>query len=397
MSKTTAKPLAYFFLLLLLLNPTLVFPLTGTASSKELSIPEISSYAAVLMEFSTGEIIFSKNAQEPLPPASLTKIMTLLLAYEALEEGRVSPEEEVTISQKAWQTSGSQMFLNVGQRVPYMELIAGIASISANDACVAIAEHLLGSEELFVREMNRKAEKLGLVNTLFQNASGLHHPEHYTSAEDVARLAHYFISRYPEALEFHSLKEYTFNGITQYNRNPLLGRFPGADGLKTGHTSSAGYCLVGTATQGGMRFLTVIMNASSNAERLKDSEILLNYAFRNYVLHKVFQAGDVVAAVDVTVGEELSVDLLAGQAAELVIPFNRQEDLEVRLLIPQHVQAPVEQGESLGSAQVILDDKVLAEIPLLAAREVKKAGRLALLYRYLVNFFASLWSRLLDS
>ncbi len=372
-----------------------LFPFINVASA-EMSFPEVSSSAAVLMEFSRGEILFSQNGNVQMPPASLTKMMTLLLAYEALDEGRVTLEEEVTISEKAWQTGGSQMFLNVGQKVSFGDLLKGIAIISANDACVAVSEHLSGLEASFVQEMNKKARELNLQNTQFENASGLPHPDHFSTAEDIAVLSHYLISKYPQALELYSQTEFSFNDISQMNRNPLLGRFPGADGLKTGHTDEAGYCLAGTAEQNGMRFITVVFNAPSDSVRLKDSEALLNFAFRNYCIEEVFPESEIISTIQVSKGEEKEVGLKVGSAVEVVIPFDRKDDLSVRVDVPEITSSPVEQGTPLGKVQIILDGKVIGEEPLLAASDVARAGRLALIYRSVSEFFSSLWRQLIE-
>lgn len=383
------------FALILILGSSIFFP-SAKAASTQTSFPEINSGSAVLMEFSRGEIIFSQNGSEPMPPASLTKIMTLLLAYEALEEGRAKWDEKVTISEKAWQTGGSQMFLEVGKQVTYGELITGIAVVSANDACVALAEHLCGLEASFVQEMNNKARELNLSNTMFENASGLPHPDHYSSAEDIARLSHFLISKYPQVLDLYSQREFTFNNISQKNRNPLLGRFPGADGLKTGHTSEAGYCLAGTAEQNGMRFISVVFNSPNEAVRQKDSEALLNFGFRNYCLEKVFSAGEVLSTVQVSKGEEKEVRLQVANAVEVVIPYDRKEDLQVRTDVPESVSSPVTKGTALGKVEVTLDGTVLREEPLVAANDVARAGRLALLWRSCSEFTSSLWKQLVE-
>ncbi|NMB40433.1 MAG: D-alanyl-D-alanine carboxypeptidase [Firmicutes bacterium] len=364
---------------------------SGETRAQEVSIPDLNSYAAVLMEFSRGEIIFSQNGSEILHPASLTKIMTLVLAYEALQEGRVSWEDKVTISQKAWETKGSQMFLEINDQVSFGDLVTGIAVVSANDACVAVGEYLCGSEALFVQEMNQKATELGLTNTLFQNSSGLPDSQHYTTAEDLAVLSRYLIGNFPEYLKLHSQKEFDFNGIKQYNLNPLLRRFSGADGLKTGHTGEAGFCLVGTAVQKGLRFITVVMKASSEAERTRDSENMLNYAFRNYMLGEVLPAKEALSELKVTGGEKRAVSLQLDQPLETVVPFNRQEDLETHFNVPQSVAAPIAKGDPLGSVEALLDGNVIAEAPLVAAEDVDKAGFFSLLFRSVGDFLAGLW------
>ena len=391
-AKVKIKKIIVFMLAFLLCTPG-VFS-QEKVEAQGLLLSEINSHAAVLMEFSRGEIIFSKNSTEQLPPASLTKIMTLLLSYEALQQNKVTWSEEVTVSQKAWETGGSQMFLEIGQKVPFGTLLTGIASISANDACVAIGEHLHGSEAVFVQEMNKKAQELGLKDTFFQNASGLHHPGHYSSAEDMARLAQYFIKNFPESLKLHSQTKFTFNDILQYNRNPLLGRYNGADGLKTGHTSQAGHCLIGTASQNGLRFITVVMNAADPAEREKDTETMLNYAFSNYTLHKAFPAGETVATAKVKGGEERSVDLYLEQPLEVAIPFNRQDDLDLQIEVLENTPAPIVKGDSLGNIKVLLDNKILHEAPLHAEKNVRRANAFSRFFRFIGDLIASLWQQL---
>jgi len=354
--------------------------------------PELNAEAAVLVEFSRGETIFAHNESEPLPPASLTKIMTLVIAYEALREGRVTEKDEVIISEESWATGGSQMFLEIGQKVPFEKLVAGIASISANDACIAIAEHLYGSEAAFVQEMNNKARELGLNNTRFQNTTGLPDSEHYTSAEDLGHLARYLIQNFPDALEQHSLQEFTFNDILQYNRNPLLDSYQGADGLKTGHTSVAGYCLVGSAYRDGMRFITVVMNAESNQARLQDSITLLNYAFQNYTLEKIFTAGSKPTALEVFRGDQREIDLLLTNEVEVVIPADHKEKLEVFFEVPENITAPVEKNTELGSIKVMLENETLLESPLVASESVERAGILSIILRSIGDFFTGLWN-----
>ena len=357
----------------------------------DLSFPLVTSQAAALMEFSGEKIIFSQNGDVRKPPASLTKIMTLLLAFEALEEGRVSLEEEVTISENAWETGGSQMFLNIGQKVAYGDLLKGIAIVSANDACVALAEHLCGLEASFAQEMNKKAAELGLLNTQFENASGLPQADHYSSAEDMAKLAVYLLKTYPQVLDLYSQREFTFNNITQPNRNPLLDRYPGADGLKTGHTNEAGYCLAGTAVQNGMRFIAVIFNAPSESVRRTESEALLNYAFRHYSLEEIFSAGETIAVIEVAKGEKKETYLQTIKDLQVVIPYNRKDDLKINIIVPDNITSPILRGTQAGEIEIALDGAVILKEPLYTSEDVAKAGRLALLWRSIKEFFSNLW------
>ncbi|NLC10941.1 MAG: D-alanyl-D-alanine carboxypeptidase [Firmicutes bacterium] len=356
----------------------------------------LGSQSAVLMEASSGKILYAKNAEEKTAPASLTKIMTLLLAFEAMEDGRVSEEEQVIISEKAWRTGGSQMFLNIGQKVSFGELLQGIAIVSANDACVAVAEHLFGSEALFVQQMNKKAQELGLINTRFQNSSGLDEPEQYTSAMDMAKLSHYVLTKYPQVLDLFAATSFTFDEIKQDNRNPLLGRYPGADGLKTGFTNQAGYCLVGTAQQNGMRFITVTLNASSENERLADTEALLNYAFRNFQLLTVVTAGQQVTEVPVQKGEAQTVAAEALRDLKVLVPFG-QEEVEQVLNLKTEITAPVQKGDHLGTLQILENEEVIDQVELVASHDVEKLSGFAAFRRLLGQVLTNFWTTIVNT
>lgn len=284
------------FVSILVLTLFLLAPAFNVSADYEF---ESIAPAAYLMEASTGRVLYEKDADTALNPASITKIMTLLLGFEALENGNVGWDDLVHISEKAWRTGGSTMFLEVGTKVPYGDIITGISVASANDGCVAIAEYLYGTEEAFVQQMNKRAQELGLTNTRFSNSHGLHAENHYMSARDIAVLSHYLIEHYPKILEIESMTEFTFDGRTQANRNPLLGVFPGADGLKTGWTEEAGYCLVGTAIQNDMRLISVVLNTTDETERLAASSELLNYGFREFELHKVVNAEEIIDEIDI--------------------------------------------------------------------------------------------------
>lgn len=393
MQKTSQQKLLTLFLTLCIFGSCIFITSPRMLEAADASFPEIDAQAVVLMEFSRGGIVYARNAVEPLPPASLIKIMTLLLAYEALLEGRVRWDEKVNISEKAWLTDGSQMFLDANQRVAFGELLTGIATLSANDACIAIAEHLSGSESRFVAEMNRRAQKLNLTATLFQNSTGLPHPDQYSSALDMARLALYYLQKFPEALTIHSMPAYAFNGIKRYNRNPLLGGFPGADGLKTGFTDEAGYCFIATAEQNGMRFIAVLLNTDSPATRLRASELLLDHAFRHYTRHPVFARGEAVTVINITGGAARQLALQAEDAVKVTIPSHRSEDLVIKTNYPPSFAAPVSRYLPLGHVSVYLDDLLLGETALLAADSVEKTGILGQIRHSLTDFFSGIWSR----
>ena len=354
---------------------------------------ELKAETAVLIEAETGTVLYAKAADKPMAPASLTKIMTLLLAMEELERGRVEWDTPITASQRTWETGGSTMFLNIGQSATFRQMIQGIAIVSANDACVAVAEHLLGSEAAFVQQMNRRAAELGLKNTNFTNTHGLHHPDQYMSALDAANLAAYFIKTQPEAAAYQSEREFTFNEIRQFNRNPLLGAFPGADGVKTGSTPEAGMLLVASSMQEGMRLVSVVMNTASDQERKEDSEVLLSYGFRNYELVTLHETGAIAAFAAVNRGRIRELPLVARQPVAAVAPRGDENHaFTERLILSNPVEAPVEAGELIGNLQMIgPDGRVVSETELFAAEAVERLGFFRHLLRLAGNFLAGLW------
>ncbi|HPT79156.1 MAG TPA: D-alanyl-D-alanine carboxypeptidase family protein [Candidatus Atribacteria bacterium] len=372
---------------------SIVFLSSGPVYAETTEFESIAP-AAILIEASTGRVLYEKNADEPRTPASITKIMTLLLAFEALEQGTVGWDDPVTISENAWayKVGGSVMFLEVGTQVPFGVIVTGTAVVSGNDGCVAIAEHLYGTEQAFVQQMNKKAQELGLTNTQFKNSNGLEAEGHYMSPRDIATLARYFINKYPKILEIESMTEFTYDGITQYNRNPLLGVYPGADGLKTGWTDEAGYCLVGTAKQDGMRLISVVMNTKNEAERLAASTELLNYGFRNYELHKAIEANKPFREVDIKKGKKLTVPVQVAKDLYAVVPKNSQNDISLDIKLDNDpITAPIAAGTRVGIVEVKLADEVLASAEISTAEEVKKAGFFELLFRSIIEFFKSLF------
>ena len=355
---------------------------------------ELNAEAAVLIEAHTGKVLYSKNADQPMPPASLTKIMTLLLTMEDIKQGLISPDTRVITSDKAWKTGGSTMFLNVGQEVTVEELLKGIAIVSANDACVAIAEHLYGSEAAFVQKMNQQAEELGLEHTHFMNSHGMHHPDHYMSALDIARLSAYLEENHPEAAALHTETEFTFNEIKQYNRNPLLNRFPGADGIKTGSTPEAGLCLAGSSTQEGMHLIAVVLNCPTETARLEDSEVLLNYGFRQFELATLAEGGEILATAPVQKGNSRTVNLVSNEPVLAVIPRGESEALEKITSIDRNLEAPVNKGTVAGSLDIMLKGDKLVSVQLVTGEEVNRLKLPASLWRSVTDFFARLWNKI---
>jgi len=353
---------------------------------------ESIAHSAILMEASTGKILYEKNADIPLPPASITKVMTLLLGFEALESGQASWDDLVTVSEKAWRIEGSDMFLEVGMKVPLSEIITGISVVSANDGCIALSEHLYGTEEAFVQQMNKRAKELGLTQTQFKNSSGLPAEGHYMSARDIAVLSRYLITHYPKILEIESITEFTFNNVYQKNRNPLLGNYPGADGLKTGWTNEAGYCLVGTAQRDGMRLISVVLKTNDTEERLAASRELLDFGYRNFEVMTVVKEGDIIEDINVKNGKELTVPVKINESIEAVIPKGRKEDIEISVILDDElITAPIAEDTPVGSAEIQLDGEVLATSEVSTAKGVEKAGFFEILFRNIANFFKSLF------
>ncbi len=351
---------------------------------------------AVLMEAASGQILYAKNENAPRPPASIAKMMTLLLAFEALERGDLAWDETTTVSRNAWskEVEGSKMFLDINQVVSIRDLISGISIVSANDGCIALAEHLYGSEAAFVQHMNRRAQELGLINTVFKNSTGLPAEGQVMSAMDIAILARELVINHPEILTIEMERDFTFNGIKQQNRNPLLGRFPGVDGLKTGWTTESGFSLVGTAkqaTQGNAqrRLISVVLNTGSDQERLAASKELLNHGFNGFRLTTAAKIGETVAQVPVKDGRRLTVPVTIGADATAVIPRGRENELKL-VVLQQVLVAPLEIGAPAGYLLLQLDGETLQRVPLKTAEEVGRANFIVRTFRGILTFFRGL-------
>jgi D-alanyl-D-alanine carboxypeptidase (penicillin-binding protein 5/6) len=326
--------------------------------------------SAVLMDGLTGQVLFGKNPEKPMPPASLTKMMTLYLAFDALKRGDVTYDHEEVISKRAWKMGGSQMFLEVKDRVKFIDLIKGVATISANDGALAIAECLAGSEEVFAHHMNKKAEALGLKHSHFVNSHGLHAQRQQTCALDMASLGFHYVKDHPEALEFHSLPTYTYGGIEQKNWNPLLNRGKGVDGLKTGYLRRSGYHILFSAERDGRRLVGAVMGAKKPEERDNDALKLIGYGFKNFSTQTVVKEGEVVGTVKVPGGDPSELGLSAAQTLIITIPKNKTDEIPVRKEIPSSVDPPVPEGKVLG--RLLLDEEGFPrrEVELVATRSV---------------------------
>ncbi len=308
----------------------------------------IHSESAVLIDGTTGQILFQKDPEKHMSPASLVKMMTLYLAFDAIKRGSVKLDQEEVVSKRAWKMGGSQMFLKVGDRVKFIELIKGVAAISANDAALAIAEFLTGSEEVFVHKMNEKAKALGLKHTHFVNCHGLHAEGQHTSAMDMAHLGFCYIHEYPDALKFHALPEYIYRGIKQKNWNPLLNRGKGVDGLKTGYLTKAGYHILFSAEKDSQRLIGVVMGAETAETRESDALKLIGYGFKNFSTRILAKEGEIVGKVKVPQGDPQEMGLSAAKALLVTVPKDMEQSIPLRKEIPSSANPPISKGDVLG-------------------------------------------------
>jgi len=330
--------------------------------------------SAVLIDGNSGEFLYGQNPDERISPASFVKLMTLFLIFDAIDQGQVLIEDKVWISDKAWRTGGSKMFVRQGDRVPLEELIKGIAVVSGNDACIAVAEFLQGNEQALVAKMNQKVQELQLENTQFQTVNGWPAPDQYTSARDMAIIARAYVQAHPQAIQYHQLKEFTHENIRQKNRNGLLWRDPTVDGLKTGHTENAGYHLLATAKRDDQRFIAVVMGAESEAIREREALRLLNYGFRNFASVSLFKQGDVLLKLPVWKGTVGEVELAASEPGIVTLPIDLQADVSWQAKTPERLFAPIKSGQSIGEAVIATKEKVFKTVPLVAVQDVPLAG-----------------------
>ncbi len=337
--------------------------------------PKIAASGYLLIDHHSGRVLAEQNSDQRLEPASLTKIMTAYIVLQELQQGNIKLTDMVTISNKAWRTPGSRMFIEVGKQVSIEDLLKGMMIQSGNDASVALAEHIAGSEEVFAGMMNSQATQLGMQGTNFINSTGLPHTDHYTTAHDLSLLTAATIREFPELYKWYAIKEFTFGDIQQYNRNKLLWQDKSVDGVKTGHTESAGYCLVASAKRNDMRLTSIVMGTASESARAKESKSLLNYGFRFFETHRLYGAGESLSKVRVWKGEK--EQLMVGLERDLfiTIPRNQYEKLQAKMVINRKISAPVKQGSELGRVEITLDGKPFTEAPLVALSSVA-AGNL---------------------
>ncbi|MCP1314483.1 MULTISPECIES: D-alanyl-D-alanine carboxypeptidase family protein [unclassified Halomonas] len=358
--------------------------------------PQLAASSWILMDANSGRILVEHNADERLPPASITKLMTAYLVERELDRGTINLEDMVNISETAWRTGGSKMFIEVGDQVSVDDLLHGIIIVSGNDASVAMAEHLAGGEAPFADLMNQHADRLGMRNTHFENATGLPHDNHYSSAHDLALLSQHIINDYPEHYAVYSQRNFSYGGIDQPNRNRLLWRDPTVDGLKTGWTNAAGYCLVASAQREDMRLISVVMGTNSEEARAQETQKLLSYGFRFFETMKLYERGAVLATPRVWGGEANELRVGVDDEVYMTLPRNRNEELRARLNLRQDLQAPIAVGDEVGTLEVYLGDEMVGERQLTALENVEEGGLFKRLFDQVRRFFSGLISNFTD-
>lgn len=338
---------------------------------------ETSARAAIVIDHRTGQELFAKNADQPLPPASMSKLMTALLVFEEIKAGRLKLDDRLPVSEKAWRTGGSKMFVKVGDRVRVEDLLRGMIIQSGNDACVVLAEALAGSEAAFAERATRRAKEIGLTQTRLKNATGLPDPEHLMSVRDLATVASRIIREHPDLYRYYSEKEFEYAKIRQPNRNPLLqAGVPGVDGVKTGYTEESGYGLVVSAERDGRRLIAVLAGLETLRQRRTEAELLLEYAFREFQEYKLFAAGETVVEVPVWMGDAATVPAVPAEVVGITLRRELRKDLKVTARFEAPLPAPIAAGQEIGRLEISLPDRPATSVPLLAARAVERAGLL---------------------
>ena len=370
------KKLIYFLLIV-------PFCMDLSAQSLVPKAPKLNLSSYILIEASTNTVIAEFNSDNQIAPASMTKVMSGYVMADQIANGSISLDDKVLISEKAWKTGGSKMFIEAGKRVSVKDLLSGIIIQSGNDATIAMAEYVAGSEEGFVDFMNAYASEMGLTNSLFQNATGFSDPNHFTSAKDLAKLTQALINNFPDHYATYKEKEFTFSGIRQLNRNKLLWRDDSVDGVKTGHTDSAGFCLISSAQRNDMRLIAVVAGSESENERLIASQRLLEYGFRFYATQKLVSQEIKVTTAKVWGGKTNEVALGSAKDIYLTLPRSEFKNIKANYQFNNNLQAPIEIGQMIGSIEFTSNDRVVLSAPLVAIETVEAKG-----------FFGMLWSRL---
>lgn len=349
-------------------------PVIGNHPTVTPSAPTLNAKAYILIDVDSGKIVAEKNSELQLPPASLTKMMTLYVVSRALKAEQIHLSDPVRISQTAWKTGGSRMFVKEGQEVSVEDLLKGVIVDSGNDACVALAEYVGSSEASFTDLMNQQAKALGMLHSNFTDSTGLPNSNHYTTAKDLAILGRALIRDFPEYYHWYKQKWFTFNNIRQPNRNRLLWRDNSVDGIKTGHTDEAGFCLVSSAERNGMRLLAVVLNAPSDSVRADDSQRLINYGFRFFETRKLFKAGQNVTDIPVYKGNLESTHLGILNETYITVPSGQYQKLSITTNVPKYLEAPLQKGQKVGELVIQFDGKTLETQPLYVLTPVEEGG-----------------------
>ncbi len=377
---------------------TIIFFLTATLVNAQQALeiipapPQLAAKSYVLMDAATGQILINNDGDERLPPASLTKLMTAYLATLEMKKGQVRPTDLVTISEKAWKTGGSKMFVEVGKQVSLGDLLHGIIIQSGNDASVAVSEYLAGSEDVFAELMNKTAAQLGMKNSHFMNATGLPDPNHFSSAHDMAILARAIIYEDPAHYAIYSQKEFLWNKIKQPNRNLLLWRDSTVDGLKTGHTEEAGYCMVASAKRNNLRLIAVLFGTSSEKARAEETQKLLTYGFRFYENRTLYKKGVEVKKIRVWKGTNNEVSTGFAEDLSITLLKNQFNNIQLQVSAAKELMAPVVAGQVLGKVVVKVGDKIVYSTDLVALQTVEQGSFLSRIWDSIVLFFKRLFS-----
>ena len=376
MKKTLVSLLATLLLATASLPAAAQLKSVASAINSDITAPPVAARAYLLFDASSSQVLASQAASERFEPASLTKLMTAYLVFEAIKTNKLTLAQTVPVSQRAWKAEGSRMFIDPKQTPTVEQLIRGTIIQSGNDASIALAEAVAGSEDLFAQLMNKKAQLLGMKNTKYMNSTGLPDPQHYTTAEDLLLLADALIRDFPQGFAYYKEREFTHNKITQPNRNRLLFIDPTVDGLKTGHTEAAGYCLIATAKRNERRLIAVVLGASSETARAQESQKLLNFGYQFFDSQRLYKKGDAVATPEIFKGAQNTIKLGFDRDIWFTLPKDKFVGLKATLTTTQPLLAPLRSGEKAGIMKLSKDDKLVAEIPVVALEDVPVAGLL---------------------
>ena len=364
-----------------------ILPILSSASSLVPPAPQIKATSYILLDAQTNKVIVEYEADERNPPASLTKIMTTYLVEQMIQRGVVERSEKVPVSIKAWKAEGSKMFIREGTEVDLMDLLRGVVIQSGNDASIALAEFVAGDETSFAQMMNEQAEKLGMLNSNFVNSTGLPDEGHYSSARDMALLTKDMIKRFPEHYQLYSERSFKFNNIEQPNRNRLLRYDRSVDGVKTGYTKAAGYCLIASAERNGMRLISVVMGAENDDSRVRESQKLLTYGCRNFETSTIYEESEIVKSAPLFYGVEEVISLGVSENVSVTIPRGSYEKLEAQIKVPKIIEAPVRKGDVLGELLLMMDEEAIYRTSVISLENYEQAGFFSRFSDYLELIF----------